>query len=145
MPYTYTSLTHRHHITDIMWVRVKAVICNMRASSLTAGCAGVRLQQGIRLKVKLPCILTSYYCIKDKALAILVIVCVIGSMRLGGAWHLAGLHPSPRCSRGHTPQSTGPPALLNVTYGCVSDSYRRAQRSNRNSKDPNALKHKPMT
>jgi hypothetical protein len=37
VPYTYTSLTHRHHITDIMRVRVKAVICNMRASSLTAG------------------------------------------------------------------------------------------------------------
>jgi hypothetical protein len=37
MPYTYTPLTHWHHITDIMRVRVKAVICNMRASSLTAG------------------------------------------------------------------------------------------------------------
>jgi hypothetical protein len=51
VPYTYTPLTHQHHITNIMRVRVKAVICNMRASSLTAGYAGVRLQQGIRLKV----------------------------------------------------------------------------------------------
>ena len=34
---------------------------------------------------------------------------------------------------------------LNVTYGRVSDSYKGAQRSNKNSKDPNALKHKPMT
>jgi hypothetical protein len=117
----------------------------MRASSLTVGCAGVRLQQDIRLKVYLPCNLTLYYCIKDKALAVLVMACVIGSMRLGGAWHLAGRHPSPRCSRGRTPQSAGPPALLNVTYGRVSDSYRGAQRSNKNSKDPNALKHKPMT
>jgi hypothetical protein len=37
VPYTYMPLTHRHHITDIMQVRVKAVICNMRASSLIAG------------------------------------------------------------------------------------------------------------
>jgi hypothetical protein len=37
VPYTYTPLTHRHHIIDIMRVRVKAVICNMRASSLTTG------------------------------------------------------------------------------------------------------------
>jgi hypothetical protein len=84
----------------------------------------------IRLRVKLPCNLTSYYCIKDKALAILVIACVIGSMRLGGAWHLAGHHPSPRCSRGRTPQSAGPPSLLNITYSHVCDSYRGAQRSN---------------
>ena len=98
-----------------------------------------------KAQVKLPCNLTSYYCIKDKALAILVIACVIGSMRLGGAWHLAGHLPSPRCSRGRTPQSAGPPALLNVTYGHMSDSYKGAQRSNRNSKDPNALKHKPMS
>ena len=82
---------------------------------------------------------------KDKALAILVIACVIGSMRLGGAWHLAGRLPSPRCSRGHTPQSVGPPALLIITYGRVSDSYKNAQRSNRNSKDPKALKQKLMT
>ena len=66
-------------------------------------------------------------------------------MRLGGAWHLADRLPSPRYSRGHTPQSVGPPALLNVTYGHMSDSYKGAQRSNRNSKDPKALKHKPMT
>jgi hypothetical protein len=117
----------------------------MRASSLTVGCVGVRLQQGIRLKVYLPCNLIIYYCIKGKALAVLVMACVIGSMRLGGAWHLVGHHPSPRCSRGHTPQLAGPPALLNVTYGRVSDSYRGAQGSNRNSKDLNALKHKPMT
>jgi len=82
---------------------------------------------------------------KDKALAILGIACVIGHMRLGGAWHLAGHLPSPRYSRGRTPQSAGPPALLNVTYGRVSDSYKGAQRSNRNSKDPKALEHKPMT
>ena len=98
-----------------------------------------------KAQVKLPCNLTSYYCIKDKALAILVIACVIGSTRLGGAWHLVGRLPSPRCSRGRTPQSAGHAALLNITYGHVSDSYKGAQRSNRNSKDPNALKHKPMT
>jgi hypothetical protein len=72
VPYTYTPLTPRHHVTDIMRVRVKAVICNKRASSLTVGWAGVRLQQGKGLKVKhLPCNLSSYYCIKSKALAIL--------------------------------------------------------------------------
>jgi hypothetical protein len=37
VPYTYMPLTHQHHITDIMRVRVKTVLCNMRASSLTAG------------------------------------------------------------------------------------------------------------
>jgi hypothetical protein len=37
VPYTYMPLTHRHHIIDIMRVRVKAVICNMRESSLIAG------------------------------------------------------------------------------------------------------------
>jgi hypothetical protein len=72
VPYTYTPLTHRLHITNIMRVRVKAVFCNMRASSLTAGRAGVRLQQGKGLKVKhLPCNLSSYYCIKSKELAII--------------------------------------------------------------------------
>jgi hypothetical protein len=95
--------------------------------------------------VKLPCNLTTYYCVKDKALAFLVLACIIGSTRLGGAWHLAGRHPSPRYGRGRTPQSADPPALLNVTYSRMSDSYRGAQRSNRNSKDSNALKHKPMT
>ena len=72
------------------------------------------------------------------------IACVIGSTRLGGAWHLAGRLPSPHCSRGRTPQSVGPPALLIVTYGRVSDPYKDAQRSNRNSKDPKVLKHKLM-
>ena len=94
-----------------------------------------------KAQVKLPCNLTSYYCIRDKALAFIGIACVIGSMRLDGAWHLTG----PRCSQGHTPQLAGPPTLLNVTYGRVSDSYKGAQRSNRNSKDPKALKHKLMT
>jgi hypothetical protein len=84
------------------------------------------LHRGIRLKVKLPCNLTSYYCIKDKALAILVIACIIGSMRLGRACHLTGHLPSHHYSQGHTPQSAGPMALLNVTYGHVSDSYRGA-------------------
>jgi len=98
-----------------------------------------------KAQIKLPCNLTSYYCIRDKALAFIGIACVIGSTRLGGAWHLAGRLPSPRCSQGRTPQSAGPPALLNVSYGRVSDSYKGAQRSNRNSKDPNALKHKPMS
>ena len=98
-----------------------------------------------KAQVKLPCNLTSYYRIKDKVLAILVIACVIGSTRLGGAWHLVGRLPCPHCSRGCTPQSVGPLALLNVIYGRVSDSYKGAQRSNRNLKDPKALKHKPMT
>jgi hypothetical protein len=64
---------------------------------------------------------------------------------MGRAWHLAGHHLSPHCSQGRTPQLAGPLALLNVTYGHVSDSYRGEQRSNKNLKDPNALKHKPMT
>ena len=102
------------------------------------------MQQGIRLS-KTTMQPTTYYCIKDKALAILVIACIIGSTSLGGAWHLAGRLPSPRCSQGRTPQSAGPPALLNVSYGRVSNSYKGAQRSNRISKDPNAFKHKPMT
>jgi hypothetical protein len=34
---------------------------------------------------------------------------------------------------------------LNETMVVINDLYRYSQRTNGNSKDPNALKHKPMT
>ena len=59
---------------------------------------------------------------------------------LGGMWHL-------QCSRlrthgTHGPLPLGSPlSLQRLHYSCVSDTYRIAQRSNENSKEPNALKH----
>ena len=60
---------------------------------------------------------------------------------MGGMWHL-------QCSRLRTPLGThdprpsdSPPSLQRSYYSRVSDVYRIAQRSNENSKEPNALKH----
>ena len=62
-------------------------------------------------------------------------------MRLGGMRHL-------QCSRLRTPHGTlglrpsgSPPSLQRSYYSHISDVYRIAQRSNKNSKELDALKH----
>jgi hypothetical protein len=60
-------------------------------------------------------------------------------------WHLwSGCIRAPRCSRSPPGQAGAPPVLLNETMVAISDLYRYSQRTNRNPKHSNALKHKPM-
>ena len=61
---------------------------------------------------------------------------------LGGMWH-----PQCSCLRTlhgtHDPRPSGSPLSLQQShYSRVSDIYRITQRSNENSKEPNALKHR---
>jgi hypothetical protein len=55
----------KHHITDIMHSKSKAV-SRMRASSLSAGVQGKRLWQSKGIQAKLPCNLSQFICIKVK-------------------------------------------------------------------------------